>query len=274
MITAPGLFFLTKDSWNQPINKGMSIENHFTDISTALFDRGPEASLADRGLGLYQSALRDRHIELRKRLARHGSETLRDADLLELVLLRSAPRTDTRRTASDLLEHFGNFAGVISANTARLEEIVDHVSACDLKLIDAAAKRLAQGRLQNRPLISSWDALIEYCRAALAHHTSEEFRVLFLDRKNALIADEVLGSGTVDHVPVYPREVLKRALELNACALILIHNHPSGDPTPSDFDIAMTRLIHSAADSLSITLHDHIIVGATSEVSFVSEGLL
>jgi DNA repair protein RadC len=144
----------------------------------------------------------------------------------------------------------------------------------ELKIVQAAAHRLAQARVLKRPVVSSWDALLEYCQTAMAHDDIEQFRVLFLDRKNVLIADEPQARGTVDHVPVYPREVVKRALELNASALILVHNHPSGDPTPSGADIEMTAQIQRAADSLGITLHDHLVIGKSRELSFRSEGLL
>ena len=194
--------------------------------------------------------------------------------MLELILLQSMPRKDTRPQARALLAEFGDIASALTAETTRLEGIVGAIAALDLKLVQAASKRLAKARITHRPLISSWDAVLTYCRTALAHKDTEEFRVLFLDRRNMLIADEVLGVGTVDHVPVYPREVLKRALELNSCAIILVHNHPSGDPTPSPSDIEMTKLIKQAADSLSITLHDHLIIGAAGETSFVSSGLL
>lgn len=261
-----------------PHGKGMSIQTQIADVTAPPFHAEDQAKALDRTarrrLGLYDKTLRDRHIALRQRFADQGGEGLSDPELLELILLRSAPRSDTRTTAKTLLAEFGDLGRVISASHTRLTEITDAVPAGDLKLIEATAQRLARGRIQSRPLISSWDAVISYCRTTLAHRETEEFRVLFLDRRNMLIADEVLGTGTVDHVPVYPREVLKRALELNSCAIILVHNHPSGDPTPSDSDIEMTKLIKQAAQSLSITLHDHLIVGATSETSLVSAGLL
>ncbi len=145
---------------------------------------------------------------------------------------------------------------------------------CELKIVAATAQRLARSRVLQRPVVSSWEALIDYCHTAMAHRDTEQFRVLFLDRKNTLIADEKQGSGTVDHVPVYPREVVKRALELNASALILVHNHPSGDQTPSPEDISMTAQIERAAQALGITLHDHLIVGKSTELSFRAAGLI
>ncbi|MGH1576056.1 RadC family protein [Planktotalea sp.] len=253
----------------------MSIQNtHFTDVATPAFDPRTADRKSRRRLGLIDSKLRDRHIEIRTRFQNHGADHLDDAELLELMLLHSSPRKDTKPMAHELIAEFGDIASALSADTARLEAIVGTTATQDLKLIHAASARLAKARIAHRPLISSWDAVLTYCRTALAHKETEEFHVLFLDRRNMLIADEVLGVGTVDHVPVYPREVLKRALELNSCAIILVHNHPSGDPSPSPSDIEMTKLIKQAADSLSITLHDHLIIGATGETSFVSKGLL
>lgn len=253
----------------------MSIQHtQFTDIATPPFNARTADRTGRKRLGLYDSTLRDRHINLRSRFQEHGAEHLSDLEMLELILLQSMPRKDTRPQARALLAEFGDIASALTAETTRLEGIVGAIAALDLKLVQAASKRLAKARITHRPLISSWDAVLTYCRTALAHKDTEEFRVLFLDRRNMLIADEVLGVGTVDHVPVYPREVLKRALELNSCAIILVHNHPSGDPTPSPSDIEMTKLIKQAADSLSITLHDHLIIGAAGETSFVSSGLL
>lgn len=253
----------------------MSIQHtHFTDITAPAFDPRSADKTARKRLGLFDSKLRDRHVALRARFQERDADQLSDAEMLELMLLSSAPRKDTEPLARKLMEEFGDIANALAADGARLEALVGAAAAQDLKLVHAASKRLAKARIAHRPLISSWDAVLTYCRTALAHKETEEFRVLFLDRRNMLIADEVLGVGTVDHVPVYPREVLKRALELNSCAIILVHNHPSGDPTPSESDIQMTKLIKQAADSLSITLHDHLIIGASGETSFVSSGLL
>ncbi|MEP5153759.1 DNA repair protein RadC [Planktotalea sp.] len=253
----------------------MSIQHtHFADVSAPAFDPRSADKTSRKRLGLFDKKLRERHLKLRARLQENGAERLSDADLLELILLKTSPNKDTRPIARQLLEEFGDIASALTAESARLEATVGTVVSQDLKLIHAASKRLAKARIAHRPLISSWDAVLTYCRTALAHKETEEFRVLFLDRRNMLIADEVLGVGTVDHVPVYPREVLKRALELNSCAIILVHNHPSGDPTPSKSDIEMTNMIKQAADSLSITLHDHLIIGASGETSFVSSGLL
>lgn len=224
--------------------------------------------------GLYDTALRDHHVELRRKFADAGDAALNDAEMLELLLLSSTPRADTRPIADDLIKRFGSFQQVLCADTADLDAVAGSAAAGDLTLIAATARRMALKRLEKAPLISSWDAVITYCRTALAHETREQFRVLFLNRANRLIADECLGYGTVDHVPVYPREVIKRALDLNACAIILVHNHPSGDPTPSDSDVAMTRQIQQTAEALSITLHDHLIVGADREISMISAGLI
>jgi DNA repair protein RadC len=191
-------------------------------------------------------------------------------ELLELILFRAIPRHDVKPLARLLLDTFGDINRVVTAPAARLAVIpgVGEAVIQELKLIEAVAQRMARSRIMHRPVLSSWDALLDYCHTAMAHRETEQFRILFLDRKNVLIADEEQSQGTVDHVPVYPREVVKRALELNASALILVHNHPSGDPTPSEADIAMTAQIQEAAAVLGITLHDHLIVGKSREVSF------
>ena len=199
-----------------------------------------------------------------------------DYEMLEIVLFRSIPRGDTKPIARALLDHFGDFNRVLSAPIERLMDVdgVGSAVAIDLKVVEAAAHRLARARVLQKQVISSWDSLLDYCRTAMAHGEVEQFRVLYLDRKNVLIADEAQAKGTVDHVPVYPREVVKRALELNASALILVHNHPSGDPSPSQSDIAVTEQIAAAASALSLTLHDHLIIGKSAEFSFRSAGLL
>lgn len=213
---------------------------------------------------------------LRTRFLRGGADALPDYELLELLLFQAMPRRDMKPLAKRLLAEFGGFDAVLSAPPDRLRQIAgvgDGVVAA-LKVAEAAAHRLARARVIGRPVISSWQALLDYCRISMAHRDMEQFRILFLDRKNVLIADEIQGQGTVDHVPVYPREVVKRALALNASALILVHNHPSGDPTPSEADIAMTFDIRAAAEALGITIHDHIIVGKTRELSFRTHGYL
>ena len=222
------------------------------------------------------SYLRDHRRRLRDRFMQGGASAMPDYEMLELVLFRAIPRQDVKPLARKLIERFGDFNGVISAPTARLSEIngVGDSVVTELKIVEAAAHRLARARVLQRHVISSWDAVLDYCHTVMAHRDTEQFRVLFLDRKNVLIADEAQAQGTVDHVPVYPREVVKRALELNASALILVHNHPSGDPTPSDADIQMTNQIDQAAGALGLTLHDHLVIGRSRELSFRAQGLL
>lgn len=213
---------------------------------------------------------------LRTRFRNGGAEALPDYELLELLLFRALPRRDTKPIAKALISRFGGFSETISAEPALLAEIpgVGESVITELKLVHAAAIRLLQQQVHERPVLSSWTELLGYCRASMAYSKKEMFRVLFLDRKNRLIADEVMQQGTVDHTPVYPREVVKRALELSSTAIILVHNHPSGDPTPSQADIDMTRKIIDAAQSLSIIIHDHVIVTKSGEVSFRSRGLM
>jgi DNA repair protein RadC len=205
-----------------------------------------------------------------------GADALPDYEMLEMVLFAAIPRGDLKPLAKDLLARFGSFADVISAPRKRLLEVkgVGDAVVAQLKIVEAAALRLSKTKLIGKPALSSWSALLDYVTAAMARSAHEEFRVLFLDRKNALIADEVQGQGTVDHTPVYPREIVKRALELSASALILVHNHPSGDPTPSKADIEMTREIANAARALRIAIHDHIVVARGGVLSFKSLGLL
>jgi DNA repair protein RadC len=199
-----------------------------------------------------------------------------DYELLELTLFAALPRRDTKPLAKALLARFGSFAEVIAAPRARLLEVkgVGENVASHLKIVEAAAHRLAKTKVIGRPALSSWTALLDYCTAAMARIPNEEFRVLFLDRKNVLVADEVQNRGTVDHTPVYPREIIKRALELGASSIILVHNHPSGDPTPSKADIAMTREVASAAKALGVAVHDHLVIGRSGHASFKSLGLL
>ncbi|MBI1392870.1 MAG: DNA repair protein RadC [Alphaproteobacteria bacterium] len=220
---------------------------------------------------------REGHRErLRERFRRAGADSLNDYELMELVLFRAIPRRDVKPLAKDLIARFGGFAEALSAPRDRLMEIkgVSDSVATELMIVRAAALKLSQERVLKRHAISSWDDLVRYCRASMADEKTELFRILFLDRKNFLIADEVQQRGTVDHTPVYPREVVKRALELHASAIILVHNHPSGDPTPSGGDIAMTGEIVNAATALGISVHDHLIIGHRTEASFRSLGLL
>jgi DNA repair protein RadC len=213
---------------------------------------------------------------LRERFKQGGADALPDYELLELVLFRSIPRADTKPLAKALIQKFGTFAEVIGAPAERLMDVkgVGEAVATDLTLIKAAALRLARGEVMNRPLLSTWNAIIDYCRSAMAFEQKEQFRILFLDKKNQLIADEVQQVGTVDHTPVYTREVIKRAFELAASAIILVHNHPSGDPTPSLADIDMTKKIMQAGEKLGVMVHDHIIIGRKDHVSFRALGLI
>ena len=226
--------------------------------------------------GRTPSYMADHRKRLRTRFMEGGAAALPDYEMLELVLFRAIPRQDVKPLAHLLMAEFGDFNRVISAPPERLRALkgVGEAVICELKIIEAAAQRLARAKVLNRQVISSWDALLDYCHTTMAHRETEQFRVLYLDRKNVLIADEEQAKGTVDHVPVYPREVAKRALELNASALILVHNHPSGDPTPSQSDIDMTAQIDAACQARSLTLHDHLIVGKSRELSFKSEGYL
>ena len=236
----------------------------------------PPATTVPQGQGRLPSYIKDHRSRLRTRFMAGGAAAIPDYELLELILFRSIPRQDVKPLARLLLDHFGDLNRVITASPERLGDVqgIGQAVICDLKILEAAAQRMARARVMQRQVIASWDALLDYCHTAMAHRETEQFRVLYLDRKNVLIADEEQGRGTVDHVPVYPREVAKRALELNSSALILVHNHPSGDPTPSQADIAMTRKVEAALDALGITLHDHLIIGASDELSFRSQGLL
>jgi DNA repair protein RadC len=213
---------------------------------------------------------------LRERFFSAGPDALPDYELLELALFAAVPRRDVKPLAKALITRFGGFAEVIAAPRERLLEVdgTTVAVATHLKIVEAAARRLAKTRVLGRPALASWAALIDYCAATMARAQKEEFRVLFLDRKNVLIADEVQSTGTVDHTPVYPREIVKRALDHAATALILVHNHPSGDPTPSKADITMTRDVADAAKALGIVVHDHVIVGRSGHVSFKALGLL
>ncbi|WP_043773219.1 RadC family protein [Roseivivax isoporae] len=251
----------------------MTRVRQFNEDQGALFHGDPVSAAPGPRLPSY---IRDHRARLRDRFLAGGPEALPDYELLELVLFRAIPRQDVKPLARQLLDLFGDFNRVISAPAARLREVrgVGDAVICELKVVEAAAHRLSRARVIHRPVLSSWNALLDYCRTAMAHAEIEQFRVLYLDRKNVLIADEAQARGTVDHVPVYPREVVKRALELNASALILVHNHPSGDPTPSQADIDMTQQIRLAADALGIVLHDHLIVGKAAELSFRSAGYL
>ena len=206
---------------------------------------------------------------LRDKFSEHGAGSLADYELLEMLLFRVYRQKDTKPLAKALIREFGSLAGVLSAPVNRLTEIagIGPQAALDLKIIHAAGLALAQGNLQKRTLLGSWSQVLEYCHAAMAHETREQFRILFLDKRNQLIKDEVQQSGSVDHTPVYPREVARRALELAATAIILVHNHPSGDPTPSRADIEMTHKIMETLTPLGIQVHDHMIIGRDGHAS-------
>jgi DNA repair protein RadC len=205
----------------------------------------------------------------RERFRAAGADALSDYELLEMVLFTAQPRGDMKPAAKALLKKFGSFAEVMHAPETLLREVdgIGDASTTQLKLIAAAAGRIARGQLKARTLLSSWNDVIDYCRTTMAFADKEQFRILFLDKRNQLIADEVQQVGTVDHTPVYPREVIKRALELSATAILLVHNHPSGDPTPSQADIHMTKAIIDIAAPLGIAVHDHIIVGRNGHAS-------
>jgi len=213
---------------------------------------------------------------LRDRFLADGGEAMPDYELLELVLFNAFSRKDTKELAKRLIARFGSFAEVISAPVPRLKEVKDVGDAvvAQLTIVRAAAQRLAKSNVILRPVLSSWAEVLEYVRSVQAYEHKELFRILFLDKKNRLIADEVQGRGTVDHTPVYVREVVKRALELSSTAIILVHNHPSGDPTPSKADVDMTRLIIEAGKPLGVAVHDHIIVGREGHVSMRSKRLI
>lgn len=235
-----------------------------------------EARRPPSNTGKQPSYIADHRQRLRSRFIDGGAAAIPDYEMLELVLFRAIPRRDVKPLARELLDRFGDFNRVITAPAARLRDIkgIGEAVIVELKIIEAAAQRLARAKVLQRHVVSSWDALLDYCHTTMAHLETEQFRVLYLDRKNILIADEAQAKGTVDHVPVYPREVAKRALELNASAIILVHNHPSGDPSPSRSDIDMTRQVAAACDALRLTLHDHLIIGKSRELSFRNEGHL
>jgi DNA repair protein RadC len=230
--------------------------------------------------GFSEQAVRPDHLghrdRLRERFRKAGAEALPDYELLEMILFRALPRRDTKPLAKALLNTFGSFADVISAPAQRLGEVdgIGEQVITEIKLIAAAASRLGQSQLANRPVFSSWEKLMEYCHTIMAYESKEQFRIIFLDTKNRLIADEIQQEGTVNHTPVYPREVVKRALELSASGIILLHNHPSGDPMPSNPDIKMTKEIVEAAEKLGITVHDHVIIAREGHASFKTLGLI
>lgn len=213
---------------------------------------------------------------LRQRFLAGGPDALPDYELLELLLFYAIPRRDTKPLAKRLIKRFGSLAGALAAPVPALvaESDVKSNVAILLKAVEAAAIRAAREQVLNQPVLSSWDKVLDYCRASMAHDSVEQFRLLFLDSKNKIIGDEVQQRGTVNHTPVYPREVVKRALELGATAIIMVHNHPSGDPSPSKADIEMTRAVADVAAKLGITVHDHIVIARAGHASLRSMGLL
>ncbi|MFT3727072.1 MAG: DNA repair protein RadC [Terricaulis sp.] len=233
--------------------------------------RGPEKKAASE-----KPHYHGHRERLRERFDAAGAEALADYELLELWLFRSIPRQDTKALAKSLIETFGDLAGVIAAPAGRLAKVkgVGPALAHDLKVAHALMQRAQRAEVKQRTVVSSWSQLLSYCRIAMAHEPREQFRVLFLDVKNQLIADEVMNEGTIDHAPVYPREIARRAMELSAASVILVHNHPSGDPKPSTQDIEITRQVVAAAKALDIRVHDHLVIGRNGVASFKSLGLL
>jgi len=213
---------------------------------------------------------------LRERFLQGGPDALPDYELLELVLFAAMPRGDAKPLAKALIDRFGGFAQALAATPEELSKLdgVGEAVVVALKTVQAAAARMIKREISDKPVLSAWHKVVDYCHAAMAREPNEQFRLLFLDRRNKLIADEVQQRGTIDHAPVYPREVIKRALELGASAIILAHNHPSGDPTPSQADIAMTREIIKAGKSLGVAVHDHLVIGRSGHVSLRAEGLM
>ncbi len=230
----------------------------------------PGENEQDTGLSESAPHYHGHRERLRSRFREAGADAVSDYELLELVLFRAIPQRDIKPLAKELIAKFGSFGEAVAAAPKRLAEIkgMGDAAITELKIVQAAASRLARGEVKKRTILSSWQSVIDYCRTTMAYEDKEQFRLLFLDKRNQLIADEVQQVGTVDHTPVYPREVVKRALELSATALILVHNHPSGDPTPSRADIQMTQSIVNVAKPLGIAVHDHIIVGKEGHASF------
>ena len=224
--------------------------------------------LAGRRDWIYRQQRRDRAL-------RGGLDLLGDDDLLELLLFHAVDRLDTAALAGRLLDRFGTLGDILVADAAHLGEFdIDSAALVLFRAVRETGRRLAERKVKDMPVLTNWQQLVDYCHTALAHEKTEQFRILFLDRKNVLIADELQQRGTIDHTPVYPREVVKRALAFNAAALILVHNHPSGDPKPSREDIEMTRAVKAAAAVLGIAIHDHLVIGRKGHASFRSLGLL
>lgn len=253
---------------------------HLREASLPLFPMGDDDEAVEsppvNASGRLPSYIADHRKRLRDRFRETDGKGVADYELLELILFRAIGRQDVKPLARRLLDRFGDIARVISAPIPRLMEVhgVGDAVILELKLVEVASQRMARARVLQRPVLSSWSALLDYCHTIMSHAEQEHFRILFLDRKNVLIADEEQSRGTIDYVPVYPREVVKRALELGSSALILVHNHPSGDPTPSSADVDMTRQIAQACAVLGITLHDHLIIGRNREISLRAQRLI
>ncbi len=262
-------------------------ENLFDEFSPAAGELLPETQLPDFDTDLpapctpsrqknktpHYHGHRDR---VKQRLLESDGEALADYELLEAILFRALPRRDTKPIAKELLQRFGSFAEVINASEGELRKIkwIKDAAIGEFALIRASTKRLLKSGIVKRPVLTSWAKVLDHCRAAMAFEPREQFRILFLDKRNRLILDEVQQTGTIDHTPVYVREICRRALELNATALILAHNHPSGDPTPSRGDIEMTKEIVKVANGLGIKVHDHIILAKEGHASFKGLGLI
>ena len=223
-----------------------------------------------------QDHMKGHRARLRDRMLRGGAEALADYELLELILCLAIPRRDVKPLAKDLIKRHGSYAGVLSADTESLRAMpgLGDAAVAAIRAVQASALVLSRAQTTGRPVMSNWDRVSNYLQGAMAHIPREQFRVLFLDRKNALLADEVLSEGTIDEAAIYPREVVRRALELDATALILVHNHPSGDPSPSRADVTMTKHLVDACGRIGIKIHDHIIVGRTGQASFRELGLI
>ncbi|MBK6299155.1 MAG: DNA repair protein RadC [Sphingomonadales bacterium] len=213
---------------------------------------------------------------LRKRLIEGGGDALLDHELIEYVLALAIPRIDTKPLAKDLLKEFGGIAGLLTADAAAIARVkgMGDGAVAALKIVQAASLRLLRDRIMDKPVLASWQALLDYLRADMAHKTTERVRVLHLNSRNMLIRDEAMSEGSIDQAAIHPREVIRRAIDLGSSAIILVHNHPSGDPAPSRADIALTRDIADAGKKLGITVHDHIVIGANGHSSMRGLGLL
>ena len=241
-----------------------------TEADVAPEPRGPAPQFSPHG------GPQGHRARLREKLVSRGPEALADYEILEMILFFAQEKGDTKPLAKRLINRFGSFGGVMAASDLDLLGVpqIGPVTLAAIRLVRAAALLMALAEARQGPVLSDGKKLTDYLAIAMAHEAREHFRVLFLDSRNRLIADEVLGRGSVNHVPVYPREVIKRGLELHATAMILVHNHPSGDPEPSEEDVAMTAELCRVGESMSIKIHDHLIVARGSVLSFRSEGLL